>query len=47
MKLVPNMNNGVTTAVIDWTVYKKGTKTKVIYLPMIEKETYFEFPLYI
>ncbi len=34
VKLVPNMNNGATTASIDWTVYKKGTKTKIIYLPM-------------
>lgn len=29
------MNNGATTATVDWTVYKKGTKTKVLYLPMI------------
>lgn len=30
----------------DWTFYKKGNKTKILYLPLTGK-TYHEYPLHI
>jgi len=41
------MNQTASTASIDWTVYKKGNKTKIIFLPMTDPATYFEYPLYV
>jgi len=41
------MNQTASTTSIDWTTYKKGTKTKIIFLPMTDPATYFEYPLYI
>jgi hypothetical protein len=41
------MNQTASTASTDWTVYKKGNKTKIIFLPMNDPATYYEYPLYI
>ena len=41
------MNQTASTTFIDWTVYKKGNKTKIIFLPMNDPATYFEYPLYV
>ena len=41
------MNQTANTASTDWTVYKKGSKTKIIFLPMTDPATFFEYPLYI
>lgn len=41
------MNQTASTTSVDWTVYKKGNKTKIIFLPMTDPSTFYEFPLYV
>jgi hypothetical protein len=41
------MNQTASTTSIDWTLCKKGNKTKVIFLSMTDPATYFEYPLYL
>lgn len=47
MKLVPNLNeHNLVSNSVDWTVYKKGNKTKIVFMPM-NGPTYHEYNLYI
>ena len=47
VKLVANLNQaGLSASNEDWTVYKKGNKTKIIFLPLIDS-TYHEHPLFL
>lgn len=47
MQLVPLKNpHNITCTNVDWTIYKKANKTKMIFLPL-NGPTYHEFPLYV
>ncbi len=41
------MNQTANCTTADWTVYKKGNKNRIIFLPMTDPATYFEYPLYV
>jgi len=44
---MPNLNlAGLSSSNSDWTVYKKGNKTKIIFLHLIDAQ-YYEYPLYL
>ena len=48
VKLMPTLNlGGLHSANVDWTIYKKGNKTKIVFLTMAEPGYYHEHPLYI
>ena len=45
---MPNKNlTGINPTNPDWTIYKKGNKNKIIFLPMIEPAYYHEHALYV
>lgn len=47
VQLVPLKNHhNITCTNVDWTIYKKANKTKIIFLPM-NGPTHHEFPLYV
>jgi len=47
VKIVPTANSTAATSSTDWTVYKKGNKTKIVFLSMTDPSTYFEYPLFV
>lgn len=48
VKLMPGLNpSSLTSTNVDWSAHKKGSKTKLIFLPLTEANTQHEFPLYL
>jgi hypothetical protein len=45
---MPTLNlAGLHASNVDWTIYKKGNKTKIVFLSMTEPGYFNEHPLYI